>query len=347
MIFRKSGCRNPPLDRLWSGVQGIRGTSFFKDPVNRRRILLILILSAALAAVSGIKGMTDSRGLLVNDRGKLVGLHRSDAGRSENFSARLRVREKDGWSSRNVTITLRGSASEGSEKTEEQAESTEDLIQDMLKDVERSAGKTIILPVRLSDGTRISWTRKRNTDPLLFLMMPLILLAALYGSERQKAAAIRRSNADSIRYGLPSFCSQLILLLNTGMIFPDAFRRIAEGYRVSEKSEDYFRQQISAICRTSAVENKSLVTVLSAYSERIGVREFTRVVNLIRENQYRGVDLTEGLESEAEILWNQRKKLAEERGKLAETRMTLPLALLLMVLILVTAAPAVLHVEGV
>ena len=131
------------------------------------------------------------------------------------------------------------------------------------------------------------------------------------------------------------------------MIFPDAFRRIAEGYRVSEKSEDYFRQQISAICRTSAVENKSLVTVLSAYSERIGVREFTRVVNLIRENQYRGVDLTEGLESEAEILWNQRKKLAEERGKLAETRMTLPLALLLMVLILVTAAPAVLHVEGV
>jgi len=43
------------------------------------------------------------------------------------------------------------------------------------------------------------------------------------------------------------------------------------------------------------------------------------------------------------LLWEQRKKLAEERGRAAETKMAFPLAILLLVLILITAAPAMLQ----
>ena len=68
---------------------------------------------------------------------------------------------------------------------------------------------------------------------------------------------------------------------------------------------------------------------------------------MLTENQYRGIDLRSKLKSEGEFLWEQRKKIAEEKGKLAETKMTLPLAVLLAVLILITAAPAVLQVKGV
>ena len=39
--------------------------------------------------------------------------------------------------------------------------------------------------------------------------------------------------------------------------------------------------------------------------------------------------MTEKLESESDILWTQRKKIAEEKGRIAETKLTFPLALLL------------------
>ena len=53
--------------------------------------------------------------------------------------------------------------------------------------------------------------------------------------------------------------------------------------------------------------------------------------------------MTEKLESESDILWTQRKKIAEEKGRIAETKLTFPLALLLLVLILITAAPAIME----
>ena len=62
-----------------------------------------------------------------------------------------------------------------------------------------------------------------------------------------------------------------------------------------------------------------------------------------KKHQYKGVNLTEKLESESDILWTQRKKIAEEKGRIAETKLTFPLALLLLVLILITAAPAIME----
>ena len=67
------------------------------------------------------------------------------------------------------------------------------------------------------------------------------------------------------------------------------------------------------------------------------------MINIITDNQFKGVDLSDKLESERDLLWEQRKKLAEERGRAAETKMAFPLAILLLVLILITAAPAMLQ----
>ncbi len=41
-------------------------------------------------------------------------------------------------------------------------------------------------------------------------------------------------------------------------------------------------------------------------------------------------------------MWIGRKKKAEEKGKLAETKLTFPLMILLLVLIMITVAPALL-----
>ena len=108
-------------------------------------------------------------------------------------------------------------------------------------------------------------------------------------------------------------------------------------------SPGYLGTVILDIKKYSAETGISLIALMEQYGKKLGVREFSRMTGIIADNQYKGIDLTEKLESESDLLWNQRKKLAEERGRAAETKLAFPLAMLLMVLIVITAAPAVLQ----
>ena len=137
------------------------------------------------------------------------------------------------------------------------------------------------------------------------------------------------------------------MLMNSGMIFSDAFYMICAGYCKRKPEErNYFQQTLLDVEHHAHDTNRSLTSILNECANRLEIREFSRLVTIITDNQYKGVDLTGKLETESELLWNNRKKLAEEKGRLAETKLTFPLALLLIVLILITAAPAILQVKG-
>lgn len=55
------------------------------------------------------------------------------------------------------------------------------------------------------------------------------------------------------------------------------------------------------------------------------------------------MDLWDKLADEGEQLWRERKRTALEKIRLSESKMSFPLALLLIALILITAAPAMLQ----
>ena len=58
----------------------------------------------------------------------------------------------------------------------------------------------------------------------------------------------------------------------------------------------------------------------------------------------KGADFSEKLKKENELLWFSRKQHAEEQGRLAETKLTMPLMILLLVLIMITIAPALMGI---
>jgi tight adherence protein C len=83
-----------------------------------------------------------------------------------------------------------------------------------------------------------------------------------------------------------------------------------------------------------------LIYELKDFSKRTGISELIRVSNIIGDNINKGSSLAEKLQGESEFLWLSRKKKAEEQGRLAETKLTFPLVILLIVLIMITIAPA-------
>lgn len=313
----------------------------------KRTVWIFTAIITLLCALQILSYRSENRVCLRDDAGRLFELRLH--GNMSSASIPLTVEAyRDGRSVKTealVTLQMEGEAVKTAEKGAE-AEGNEDTLLQQVKEVvsELPEGENrILLPGRLEDGTRLRWEKKREIEPIAAILMILPLgMLFLYRDKQQKIMRARKKQIDEIRKGLPAFQDQLLLLLSSGLIFHDAFVRIAESFQKRLRKDALQKLIIEVVC-VNRETGASLITVLDHHARELGVREFSRMVTIIVENQNKGVDLREKLESESAILWTQRKKLAEERGKAAETKLSFPLAILLMVLIVITASPAILE----
>ena len=220
-------------------------------------------------------------------------------------------------------------------------ESYEDRLQRKIDAAARKASgdrseKVITLPEALDDGTPLVWTEnKRSVLPLLFVFLGACLYY-VYRSRFTVIAQKEKEARESVIRELPEFLHRLVLLLGAGIVLESAFRRAMADVH----GNTYFAGQMQYIKRRAEETNAPLHTEFKAFAERSGVQELTRIAGILGDNVERGTNLSLKLREENELLWFERKKQAEEKGRLAETKLTLPLAILLLVLVLVTVSPA-------
>lgn len=318
---------------------------FAREDKNKKAIMLIIAVSLLLVGVQAGKGLTDGKKYIV-DGNKIVGVARTDSGRDTSYPLKVRASRAGIMTEKDIILTLNGGKSKNvKSKDEDPSSALNREISTAIDKIEDTRAKQVMLPDKLDDGTKITWSRGDGSNGFAMLLLPMILISMLYWNQRQKEKESVRVKVDSVRATLPGFNDQLLMLMNCGLIFNDAFSRICSGYK-ARKEINYFHKTIIDIEYDASNTNRSLIFVLNERANKAGIREFTRLAAIIADNQYRGIDLTGKLANESEILWNNRKKLAEEKGKLAESRLTFPLAILLIVLIIITAAPAILQVKG-
>lgn len=319
--------------------------AFVADRRNGKVLAMIAAACLALTLVQGSRGLAEGKKYIADGSGNIVGIYRDDSSRTASYPLKVEISRDGETVSRDIIMTLNGKQGKAAGDVDEGG-SLDESLADIIYEAEKDAGRRVMLPESLPDGTRISWSRDTGGRPGIFPAAGLLLMLMYYWSTRKKAREAVTSRAESISRELPAFNSQLLMLIRSGLIFSDAFMRIAAGYEKRGAEKDYFRGLIAGAGRLSRETGRSLVSVLNETAGRTGVRDFSRMVGIITDNQCRGTDFAGKLESESEILWNRRKKMAEEKGRLAETKLTGPLAVLLMVLILITAAPAILQVKG-
>ena len=209
--------------------------------------------------------------------------------------------------------------------------------------------RRVSLPNHLRTGEKITWstTRKNNTALIAFGM--LLLAAFIYIRRLDPIQKLRRSQMDSVRRQLPEFVNRLVLLLGAGLVLSSAFEHIVEESLETESlKDDYFYGCMAGIYNKMKETNGSMDKEFRAFarsgnSSCEGSGELMRISNIISDNISKGVELTEKLQSESEALWLARKRRSEERGRLAETKLTMPLTVFLLVLVVVTVSPALLE----
>jgi hypothetical protein len=110
-------------------------------------------------------------------------------------------------------------------------------------------------------------------------------------------------------------------------------------------SRSYFYEEL---CRMEDRIRSSRVSLISEFSDlavKSGRREVMRFSAILADNIDKGNALGEKLTQESGALWDMRKKSAEKKGRIAETKLTFPMVLQLLAIILITIAPAMIEMR--
>lgn len=328
------------------------------DKEMMNRIYLITLGTALIILAIAVRGPEQRGSVLTDSRGKATGIERNSLDTSERYDFEVSIKEGGETIVRELNLSLQAVPKKNDPtgfSSEMNRENELDAALDGVKsDIEYSRDKRISLPSELSDGTKLSWTPLFKKDYSSLLLVPLIyigLLVFVIRSSGEKDAVMENSRRQSILRGLPRFCNQLFLMMNAGMILSDAFEKITSAYALrsemtgedgSEEPVKYFERELAALSMKNRDRRASTAGLLNEFAVKNDVKEMIRIATILTENEKRGSDVIESLSRESRYLWDERKIVARENGKMIDTKMSYPLGILLILLIAITMAPAML-----
>ena len=275
---------------------------------------------------------------VISDSGTL-NLVTAKEGETVNLKARLSI--EDVSETAGIELRLGSIAAE-----DDAGRSLGAVLDGELKKLSESVdGDVLTLPEEDGYGVKYSWETAGADSRLMELVILIALAIGFYG-DRYKGIdrKIRKAREGMLR-DFPEFVNKMLLLLNAGLVVSAAIERVAKDYeeRADRSSPRQLYEELAGIRRRVEGANASLVTELNTMASRSGVREIMRFATIISDNVDKGSALAEKLKAEGELVWNMRRKNAEEAGRIAETKLVMPMTLTLMSLILVTIAPAALE----
>ena len=308
-------------------------------------LFMCLLISDITAARSEYSNVT------VNSRGEIVSVIRPETGEdSYAFSTDVIVISENGRTEKEYYITIEpaGDETEGTEEDAFLEVPEKDTAEAELKRLisglnEDTAVSEVMLPQQLENGERIVWKKADNTDFIVYLLGELAVLWMIYHNRFHAISREEKIARESIIRELPEFINKLVLLINAGVILNTAFLKVVEGCDERKIRESYFYGRIAEIGHMVNEMNASFYKEIFEFARHSGVKELMRITNIMIDNINKGDDLSDKLRRENELLWFARKQQAEEKGRLAESKMTFPLMILLTVLIMVTIAPALME----
>lgn len=314
------------------------------------RLFLITVSMALFVLALVIRGDESGSRFIVDKSGNIVAIQRESLATSEEYDLNLEIINGQESSERSVRINKQANSDdtvdESADKDDIEAE-REAEITGIITNIELSEDERINLPARLSDGSRLKWSIKEkavNTNfifiPLMYIALVILVIKSSVDSVRDTGKEIRQS----IIMGMPRFSNQLLLMMNAGMILSDAIERISNSYRIlGEENMGFFEHEMAELADKNMDHRTSTATLINDLAAKYNVKELMRISTILTENERRGSDVIDNLERESRYLWDDRKIIARERGRMIDTKMSYPLAILLFMLIVITMAPAMMN----
>ena len=98
-----------------------------------------------------------------------------------------------------------------------------------------------------------------------------------FGSEKKKAAKKKQREREEIIIRLPGFINQLLLLMDSGLIISDAFKKTASEYGdLPEEQRNYFTDSVYRIYEESLKSGENVINSFYAFAGLSDSKELIR-----------------------------------------------------------------------
>lgn len=221
-----------------------------------------------------------------------------------------------------------------------------DALSDALAAQNAGTDETLSLPTEAA-GYRLHWQRKRKSGQYTMLLLGLCACAATAVGKKRDAKKAGQKREELLLAQYPQVLSELSLLLGAGMTVSHAWERIVLSY------ESRLASQGKGACASPAYEEmrityhqmKDGVGERSAYEQfgqRLNLQVYRKFATLLVQNLRKGTaGLGRLLDREVQEAFEARESLVKKRGEELETKLLLPMMLMLGLVIVIIMIPAI------
>ena len=199
-----------------------------------------------------------------------------------------------------------------------------------------SDGGSLLLPDS-AEGASLSWHSVKRQAPVYVIALGAFAAVFIWMSRDDAAEKRLKNRRRMLEAEISNMIFRMILLLNAGLIAESAFAKITEQ---SAHDGNPLYRAFRDIKMSAEKKNTSFVNELYSFAKASDSQDLLRFAALAYEHSGSGAELAGKLEQERDRMWNTRITDAKARIKEAETKLCFPLVLLLVALIIITAAPS-------
>lgn len=222
------------------------------------------------------------------------------------------------------------------------------MLQYQLQECQAGYEETVQLPAEVSEQA-VTWYPQRDTRWLWTTLLTGAALCGLWTGKKREDEQRLQKYERKMQLAYPDIVNRLSLYMGAGISIRHAWERIIRGYekqrQMTGNSEDAYeqmklalRQMQNGVAETVAYEQFGMDCRLSSY---------LKLGTLLSQNLRLGTgNLAEMLKAEAKDAFEDRKALARKIGEECESRLLLPMFLMLLSILIMIMYPAVSSFAG-
>lgn len=277
---------------------------------------------------------------IVSSEGKLQQEEISEEGVVVNMTAVLSYEEEESLYSFSVVVNQKGL-----DTLDGQLDAISREIK--AKDQSSRTKSKYKLPDEVASMNLI-WKKKMNYRGLQLIILGLLAVAGIQIGRKQDDKKVAAALAKEKEQDYPIIVSQLSILMGAGMSFRKALERITAKYVLSLKNGAPQRAGFEEILKTyrKMADGRSEIQALEELGKSCESKEYRKLSMMLIQNLRKGSkDLLDSLEKEEKYAFEMRKQRAIRAGEEASTKLLVPMAGMLFIVIVILVVPAIMQMN--
>lgn len=193
------------------------------------------------------------------------------------------------------------------------------------------------------EGKKVTWKVKKDYTFILLLFLGGFMSALILGEPAWEKKKAENKKKELLMMQYPQLVEVITILMGAGMSLRQALKEITAENQLQNGP---LRTKLQAIV-DKVKAGQSMVTALTEFADSCNSHTYRKFVGLLLQNQEKGTEGLAGiLELEVQESELMRLSLVKEKAQKAETKILIPMTMLLMVVVAILMAPAFIGMKG-